>query len=332
MSEAIPHPRETFDWAGDDTHERAFLDALDYGRLHHAWLIVGPEGVGKATFAYRAARRLLGAAHEPSLGPLGAAPGHPVSRQIIGRAHPDLLALQRDPEDGKTRRGIPVDEARGLPEFFSKSPASAPYRVAIIDTADDLNPSAANAILKTLEEPPERGVLFLISHAPGALLPTIRSRCRRLRVSPPEPTGAAHWVSDKAGVAIDDSQRLLAMARGAPGGAWRLASEGALEADRVVGELLATMPRTDDAAMLAMADGFRGPAGAMRFNLLFDRLADRIHAMAVGRVKAGEGGVSLDRWAELWEQLVAAPGQVEAVNLDRADMFFTTLSRLKAIG
>ena len=125
MGEAIPHPRETFDWAGEAAHERAFLDALDRGRLHHAWLIVGPEGVGKATFAYRVARRLLGARPNPGFGLLGAAPEDPVSRQILGRAHPDLMALQRDPEDGKSRRGIPVEEARGLPEFFSKSPASA---------------------------------------------------------------------------------------------------------------------------------------------------------------------------------------------------------------
>jgi len=332
MSEAIPHPRETFDWSGDEAHERAFLDALDRGRLHHAWLIVGPEGVGKATFAYRAARRLLGAGRDASLGPLGCAPDHPVSRQILGRAHPDLLAMQRDPEDGKTRRGIPVDEARMLPEFFSKSPAAAPYRVAIIDTADDLNANAANAVLKTLEEPPERGVLLLISHAPGGLLPTIRSRCRRLRLEVPEPGRAARWVSAKAEVGPSEAERLLEMARGAPGGAWRLAAGGALEADRVAGELLAALPSPDEAAMLAIADSFRGPEGLARFGLFFDRLADRVHRLATGRIAAGETGVRLDRWAEIWDELVEAPRQAEAINLDRADLFFTTLSRLKAIG
>jgi DNA polymerase-3 subunit delta' len=333
MTEVIPHPRETFDWSGDEAHERAFLDAMDRGRLHHAWLIVGPEGVGKATFAYRAARRLLGASHERSLGPLGASPDHPVSRQVLGRAHPDLLALQRDPEDGKTRRGIPVDEARGLPEFFSKSPASAPYRVAIIDTADDLNNSAANAVLKTLEEPPERGVLLLISHAPGALLPTIRSRCRRLRVEVPEPGRAAAWVSAKTGVEPGEAGRLLAMARGAPGGAWRLAAAGALEADRIADELLQALPRPDEGAMLALADSFRGPAGAARFNLFFERLADRVHTMTRNRLETTmPGSLSLDRWAEVWDELVAIPRQVEAVNLDRADVFFATLSRLKSIG
>jgi DNA polymerase-3 subunit delta' len=332
MDEAIPHPRETFDWAGDEAHERAFLDALDRGRLHHAWLIVGTEGVGKATFAYRVARRLLGARPEPSLGPLGSRPDDPVSRQILGRAHPDLMALQRDPEDGKTRRGIPVDEARALPEFFSKSPASAPYRVAIIDTADDLNTFGANAVLKTLEEPPERGVLLLISHAPGALLPTIRSRCRRLRLEAPEPAAAARWLEATVGVAAEDAPRLLRMARGGPGGAWRLAAAGALEIDRQARELLTSLPKPNESAMLALADSFRGPAGAPRFALVFERLAEQVHAMVSRRVAEGERGLELDRWAEIWGELVGAPGQAEAINLDRADVFFTTLSRLKAIG
>jgi DNA polymerase-3 subunit delta' len=332
MTEAISHPRETFDWAGDEAHERAFLDALERGRLHHAWLVVGAEGMGKATFAYRAARRLLGARPEPSLGPLGSAPDDPVSRQVLGRAHPDLMALQRDPEDGKSRRGIPVDEARALPEFFAKSPASAPYRVAIIDTADDLNNFGANAVLKTLEEPPERGVLFLISHAPGGLLATLRSRCRRLRLETPEPGRATRWVAARAEVGGADAERLLSMARGAPGGAWRLAAEGALEADRLAHDLLAALPEPDDRAMLAIADGFRGSAGLAKFQLFFNRLADQVHAMATRRAAEGERDLALDRWAEIWDDLVSAPGEAEAINLDRADLFFTTLSRLKAIG
>ena len=326
MSAPPPHPREVFDYLGDGAPERAFLSAMTRGRLHHAWLLTGPEGIGKATFAYRVARRLLGARSAPALGLLGAGPDDPVSRQIIARAHPDLLALQRDPEDGKTRRGIPVDEARGLPDFFSKSPATAPYRVAIIDTADDLNVNAANAVLKTLEEPPERGVLLLISHAPGALLPTIRSRCRQLRFSPPEAGAAAAWVAEKAEVSLVDAGRLLQMARHSPGQAWRLADQGALDVDHAAGEVMDHLPKMDDTAMLKLADSFRGPAGAARFNLFFDRLAARIHALAL----------SLDRdraapWADIWSEIVDLPRQAEAVNLDRADVLYTALARLRAI-
>jgi DNA polymerase III subunit delta' len=333
MSGEIPHPRDTYEWSGEEAHERAFLEALARGRLHHAWLVVGPEGVGKATFAYRAARRLLGAAAEPSLGLLGSAPDDPVCRQIAGRAHPDLLVLQRQSEDGKARRNIPVDEARALPEFFAKSPAAAPYRVAIIDTADDLNANAANAVLKILEEPPRRGVLFLISHSPGGLLATIRSRCRRLRLERPEPEAAARWLEARAGVDHAAARRLLAMAKGAPGGAWRLAQAGGLEADRLAHDLLAALPRPDEAAMIAIAESFRpgGGTGAARFELFFERLADQVHAMVVCRAAEPEAFGALERWAQMWEELIELPRQAEAVNLDRPEIFHAALSRLKAI-
>jgi DNA polymerase-3 subunit delta' len=326
----IPHPRTVFEHADGEAVERAFESALHQGRLHHAWLLVGPEGIGKATFAYRAARRLLGAAPSPALGPLGAQPDDPVCRQMVAQAHPDLMVLQRESHDGKPRRGIPVDEARTLPEFFSKSPASAPYRVAIIDSADDLNANAANAVLKTLEEPPERGVVFLVSHAPGGLLPTIRSRCRRLRFSPPPTESAVAWVVDRTGVEENDARRLLAMARGAPGRAWRLSATGALAVDDEARALLASLPNTDDMAMSALAESFRHPAGADKFNLFFNRLADNMYKMARDAASAGEGR-SLDPWIDAWEQVSAIPRSVDAVNLDRADAFLSALGRLRAI-
>ena len=335
MNEDIPHPREVFAFSGGEGVERAILDALARGRLHHAWLLTGAEGSGKATFAYRAARRLLGAAADPALGPLGSRPDDPVCRQIRARAHPDLLVLQRDTEDGKTRKGISVEDARALPEFFAKTPAVAPYRVAIIDAADDLNTNAANAVLKTLEEPPERGVIFLVSHAPGSLLPTLRSRCRRLRFFPPPKETAVAWLTDRAGLDEDEARRLLAMAGGAPGRAWRLAIAGALDLDRIAHDILTALPQTDDVAMVALAESFRGASGAARFDLLMDRLADRIHTMAGAEALTGNGdgggGEALDSWAEAWEMLVESPRAAEAVNLDRADVFFTALSRLREI-
>jgi DNA polymerase-3 subunit delta' len=315
---------------GAEDAERAFLDALDRGRLHHAWLLVGPEGVGKATFAYRAARRLLGAAADPSLGLLGSAPGDPVSRQISARAHPDLLVLEREGEEGRARKSIPVDEARALPAFFSKSPGQGAYRVAIIDTADDLNVNAANAVLKTLEEPPERGVLFLVSHSPGALLPTIRSRCRRLAFTPPPAAAAAKWLAAETGLPPEAVGGLLRPARGAPGRALRLAAVGALEADETARALMARLPSVDQAAAVSLADRFRGAEGQARFALVIDRLAAGLHDRAVAAAQEGRG--ALDRWAEAWEMLSALPGEVEALNLDRGDAFFTALGRLKALG
>ena len=172
--------RDRFDpLEGVDEQAAIFEAALANGRLHHAWLLTGPKGLGKAGFAFRAARRLLGATPDPAFGPLGSRSDDPVNRLIAARAHPDLTVLDRD-ETGEARRSISVDEARRLPDVFAKAAGMAGRRIAIIDAADDLNPNAANAVLKTLEEPPPGGVLLLVCHAPGRLLPTIRSRCRRL--------------------------------------------------------------------------------------------------------------------------------------------------------
>jgi DNA polymerase-3 subunit delta' len=326
MGEMHP-PREVFDLTGHEAAEVAFEASRARGRLHHAWLLTGPEGVGKATFAYRAARRLLGAPEDRSHGILGSSPDHPVSRQIIARAHPDLFVLERAGEDGKVRKVIPVEETRRISEFFSKSPASAPHRVAIVDAADDLNPFGANAILKTLEEPPAHGVLLIVSHAPGRLLPTIRSRCRRLAFPPLPLEETAAFVRAREDVSVEDSLRLARMAGGAPGRAWALAGAKALEMDDAARALIEGLPRVDEAMALSLADRFRGGEGQAQFDLLFDRLAERVHGFATERASQGVGG--LDRWAQVWETLQRLSRDVEALNLDRADALFTALGELR---
>ncbi|WP_411286455.1 DNA polymerase III subunit delta' [Phenylobacterium sp.] len=323
----LAHPREVFQLEGHEAAEAAFEASRQRGRLHHAWLLTGPEGVGKATFAYRAARRLLGAPPDAAYGVLGASPDHPVSRQMIARAHPDLLVLEREGPDGKPRKVIPVDDARKLAEFFSKTPASAPHRVVIVDAADDLNVNAANALLKTLEEPPERGVLLMVAHAPGRLLPTIRSRCRRLAFSPMSLEDAAAFVSTHAEVTPEAALRLSRMAGGAPGRALALAAGQAIILDDAAREILASLPRVDEAMALTLTDRFRGVEGQTQFNLLFERLAERVHAQAVDRARDGVG--ALDRWAQAWETLQRLPREVEALNLDRTDALFTALGELR---
>lgn len=323
----IPHPNASFDLLGHEAAEEAFEDSRARGRLHHAWLLTGPEGVGKATFAYRAARRLLGAPPDPRHGLLGADPQGAVARQIIAHAHPDLLVLERIGEDGKPRKVIPVDEARKLSEFFSKSPATAPHRVAIIDAADDLNVNAANAVLKTLEEPPERGVLLLVSHSPGRLLATIRSRCRRLAFQPMAEDDAVAFVRARTDVNEEEAIRLARMAGGAPGRAWTLAQGKALVLDDAARDLLRDLPDLDNALALSIADKFRGGEGAAQFALLFERLAERVHKLAADRAREGVGG--LDRWAAAWETLQRLPREAEAVNLDRTDALFTALAELR---
>lgn len=324
------HPRDVYDLEGQSAAEAAFLDALDRGRLHHAWLLTGPEGVGKATLAYRMARRLLGARPDPSHGLLGAALSDPVSRQVAARSHPDLMVLERLTDDGKARKSIPVDEARQLPEFFSTTPAISPYRVAIIDAADDLNVNAANAVLKTLEEPPPRGVILLISHAPGKLLPTIRSRCRRLAVPAPGVRAAAEMVERIADVSGRDAERLARMAHGAPGKALQLAAAKAIEMDDAANEILRGLPKLDEGALLALTDTFRGAEGAARFELVMERMADQVRIFATQVAADGKNSPGLDRWATAWERLSNAPGEAEAVNLDRADVFWSVISDLRA--
>jgi DNA polymerase-3 subunit delta' len=238
------------------------------------------------------------------------------------------MVLQREAEEGKSRKQIPVEEARGLPEFFAKTPALAHWRVAIVDQVDDLNPSGANALLKTLEEPPARGILLLVSSRPAGLLPTIRSRCRVLRFTAPAPQVAADWLMRRAGVAAEEAAELAAMAGGAPGRAWRLAATGALATDERARTLLASLPNPDPGEVMALTDGFRGGEGAERFALTMERLAARIGETASARALAGEGE-KLDKWAEAVISLDELQRRVEAVNLDRADAFHSALARLK---
>ena len=274
------HPRDRFDLIPDAAAEAAFIDAQAKGRLHHAWLLCGVEGSGKATFAYRAARRLLGAAPDPSRGLLGAAPYDPVSRQIAAQSHPDLLVLERLVEGGKTKKSISVDQARDLPEFFSKSPSQAHYRVAIIDAADDLNLNAANALLKVLEEPPERGVLFLVTHAPGRLLATIRSRCRRLAFPVWPGHALEELVRNRTGVSSGEAARIANMAGGSPGLALALASGATLEADQIAQDWV-NADQLDRAEALSIADKFRGAEGQERFETLMERLIAELDRKSV---------------------------------------------------
>lgn len=316
------HPRDRFDLVPDAEAEAAFLDAWERGRLHHAWLLCGVEGTGKATFAYRAARRLMGAAADPAREPLGARRDDPVSRLISAQAHPDLLVLERAVEGGKTKKSISVDQARELPEFFSKSPSQARYRVAIIDAADDLNLNAANALLKVLEEPPERGVLFLVTHAPGRLLATIRSRCRRLSFPIWPQDRLETLVRNRTGVEREDAAHAAAMAGGSPGAALALASGATFEMDQLARQWV--LGDIDRAEALAVADKFRGAEGQERFETLMDRLIAAVRMRALDSAP-GAG----NRWAELWERLSPLPDRAAGLNLDRGDVLAGALADIR---
>ena len=318
---------------GQDRAVEQFATAWASRKLHHAWLLAGPKGVGKASFANAAARRVLAEAAGPSfdLPGIETDDDHPIVKLVDAGSHPDMRWLERltDEKTDKLKRNISVDQVRSLAELFGLSPAMSDWRVAVIDTVDDLETSGANALLKMLEEPPPNTLFFLVSHAPGRLLPTIRSRCRRLAFSTWSEDEAADFVASRAGLDADDARRLAQMAHGAPGRALSLNEEGALEADRSAHDILRQLPNADEAKLLAIADRFRGPEGQARFNLIVERLADQVQTMIHQSAAAGETH-GLSRWAEAWSRLSDLPGEAEAINLDRADAFFSVIGELRA--
>ena len=246
----IPPPRENPLLIGHALVEQRFIEEFTSGRPHHAYLMTGPKGIGKATLAYRLARYILGqGAHNaeqeaPSLSlfgepePAPAAPSltmsadDPLFRRIASGSHTDLLTLSPGYDEKKKaeRTIIPVDDARKVPGFMSLTPAEGLWRVVIIDAVDQLNTQAANALLKILEEPPSRAILFLVCHQPGAILPTIRSRCRLLKMNAPDVDAFAEVLSTIAPtIESHEYTALYGLAHGSPGQAITLYQEQGLK-------------------------------------------------------------------------------------------------------
>ncbi|MES1200862.1 MAG: DNA polymerase III subunit delta' [Pseudomonadota bacterium] len=295
-----PHPRETFSFVGHDDAEHALTDALKSERMHHAWLLAGPKSVGKATLAYRFARMALGAKHAGAR-PLDVDPEDPIARRIMAMAHPDLFILRRGLNDrGKPRRDIAVDEARALGAFFSLAPAEGGMRVAIIDAVDDLNRNSANAILKTLEEPPPRSVLLLVCHAPGAALATIRSRCRRLALRAVSDAEVSAAVGDKAEPA------LLRLARGRPGRAIALKAQDAPAAD-LERDLEALVRGEARRALPALYDKLGGEP--------FERFSAAVE-LACEQIRAKGVETGSEAWAETWSALETLRTEAEDLDMD----------------
>ena len=214
---------------GHDKAVEQFRSAWESRALHHAWLLAGPRGVGKAHFARSAAVRMLAEAAGPAVGSCGleTPEEHPIAKLIAAGSHPDMRWLERvvNEKTGNLNRNITVKQIRGLGEFMGLSPALSQWRVAVIDSADELEPSAANALLKMLEEPPPNTVFFLVSHAPGRLLPTIRSRCRRLDFEALDSDAMASILEQQLPeMAPGEQARLIPLAGGSVGRALAFAS------------------------------------------------------------------------------------------------------------
>jgi DNA polymerase III subunit delta' len=229
----------------NDSFEQ-FLHARGSGRLHHAWLFDGPKGIGKAQTAYNLAAIMLGADYQSENGCLSVDAG-PVTDHMNAGSHPDFRVLSiSDEETSRSRTGIPVEDVRRLSAFFSLKPALGGYRVAIVDAMDDLNRNGANALLKTLEEPPKNCLLFLIFHRTTLLLPTIRSRCQRLKFDPLSGDQLRTALGTSSADPVQDA--VLPYCNGSPG-----LARAYLEAD--VGSLLTLLETTFDKDWLGLKPG-----------------------------------------------------------------------------
>ena len=320
----FPHPRKTHQlWGQDEALARA-ARALRGGRVPPGWLICGPPGVGKATMAYRIARYLLAhGAKDSGAADLSLAANNPDVMQVAAGAHPGLLLLERgiNPKTGKQMTVLGVDEIRKLAGFFGMTSGAGGWRVAIVDTADDMNDNAANALLKMLEEPPSRAMLMLLSNTPGRLLATIRSRCQRLVLRPLDDAAMGQALSHYL-PGMDQSERaqLIRLSGGSIGAALALAGgegrELAAEADRLVER--ASSP--DLLALLTLGDRlYRIEDGLEKFGaFLTATLSDRI------RARAHQGASGLERWTAALARLKDAFARADGLHLEPRQTLLST--------
>lgn len=353
-----PHPRETAALLGQQAAEDAFLTAYNAGRLHHGWLITGPSGVGKATLAWRIARFLLATPPAEEGGglfgdtpaqpaSLDIPPDHPVSHRMEALSEPGLCLIRRsyDQKASRLRNEITVDDVRRLADFFHMSATDGGRRVVIVDAADEMNTSAANAILKLLEEPPKNAVLLLISHQPSRLLPTIRSRCRELRCRTLEAAAMAPALEAAGAAPEADPAALAELSGGSVGAALRLSNqEGMALYSELIG-LFETLPRLDRPRALKLAESCVGAANRERYEMtirLIDLFLARLARTGAGRapmVEAAKGEATLMKrlapsrysaldWAELQQLITARAEHGRAVNLDPAALILDMVLKI----
>lgn len=328
-----PHPRETQELFGHAEAERTLLDAYRSGRIPHAWLLGGQPGIGKATLAYRMARFVLAhpdptAAAVQSAQSLAVDPGHVVARRVAAQAQGDLLVLERsEDEKGKMRTVITVDQVRRNVSFFGSTAGEGGWRICIVDSADELkHPEAANALLKMLEEPPPRSLFLLVSHAPGLVLPTIRSRCRLLTLRPLSTAEVARAVAATLGRDADDAevQEAAALAEGSIGRALAMVDGPALALRHRVMQLLADLPNTDPLALHALGDAMVGTDSQPLAAFL-----DTVNAWLSARIASGpQEAAQLTRVADTWEKINRAAIEVEEFNLERKPLVFSVFGLL----
>jgi len=312
----------------------AMDEAIRAGRVHHAWLITGPAGIGKATLAYRFARHLLA-----PLSMDADAPESPVFRRIAAATHADLLTVERawDDKRKRLRAEIVVDDVRAVADFLRLTPAEGGWRVVVVDGAEHLNRNAANALLKVLEEPPPRAILLLACAAPGRLLPTIRSRCRYLRLLPLAADETARVLAlALPDATAEDRAGLAALAAGSPGRAVALAEEGGAAIAGLVADVLRDVPRVTALRAYDVADKLaRNDGGYSTFmDLLRAAISAAVREAARGRGDPAQRRLAATRplaeWGDLWQALTRLQDETERFNLDKRHAIVSGLDLLNA--
>jgi DNA polymerase-3 subunit delta' len=295
--------------AGQDRAIEQFASAWVSRKLHHAWLLAGPKGVGKASFAKAAARRVLADAAGPpvELPDLETPDDHPIVKLVEAGSHPDMRWLERlvNEKTGNLKQDISVDQVRELAEFMSMTAALSPWRVAVIDTVDELNPSAANALLKILEEPPANTLLFLVSHAPGRLLPTIRSRCRRLDFQMLDDDAMTSILTSKTDLSSAERNKVIAMSFGSAGRALAFAELGLAKLEDAALAILRQGDPTN-ARRSELASELGKKAAADRY-AAFLALAPSLIAREARRLEGPPRERALDAYAKARELAQVAP-------------------------
>lgn len=359
------HPRFSSSLFGHEGAERLFLEAVNQNRIHHGWLITGPRGIGKATFAWRIAKFLL--ANNPGVEKSGGAglfgeelppieyetlsldEDDPIARRIEAGGHGGLSVIERSVNDstGKLRSDIVINDIRKLSGFFSQTASEGGWRVAIIDAADEMNVSAANALLKILEEPPEKSILLLIAHSPGRLLPTIKSRCRQLALKPlSDDSVRAVLAARFPEIGNDDLNAAAVMAAGAPGKAIELVGRAGIDLYRELASLLVALPSVDMPRVhtlatklgAAKADGEYRLFSEMLQSWLQRLIRQQVSGEASADIMAGESDqisrisalARVDQWLDLWEKVGHLTARADAVNLDRKQVIVSVFSSLQA--
>jgi DNA polymerase III subunit delta' len=327
----IPEPAENFRLFGHEPMVELVTAAYGAGKLHHAILLTGPQGVGKATFAFHLAHHLL--KHPAAAIAPGALampdPASPLSRLIAQGAHPGILHLTRPAaKDGKGfRTVITVEEVRRVSRFLSMTAHDGGYRIVIVDPAEDMNASAANAILKNLEEPPPRSLFMLISHQPGRLLPTIRSRCQVLKFSP-LPMDVLGSILEALAARAPEDATVAERAGGSARNAILLTQYGGLEIAEVIDRLVGQQ-RLDIAETYKLAEAVTGRDQSVQFGIFNRHVLDRI-ADAATRAAAAGAISRADRMSVLWQETSATIAETETYNLDRKQHVLGLVQRLHA--